>query len=153
MMKTLLHSTTFFLAARCVLGAVFLIASIEKIANPGAFAESIGYYRLVGPALSMAAASFLPWLELLCGLGLLFGLGVRGSALLISAMLAVFTAAVAAALARGLDISCGCFSQDPASGAIGLWKLAENALLLLSSILLSFSRNFRFTLEQYFRST
>jgi len=151
MMKTVLQSTPVVLAGRLLLGGVFVVASMEKIADPSAFATSIGNYRLVSPDVALVVATILPWLELFCGLGLLFGLAARGSALLASLMLIVFTAGVASALARGLDISCGCFTQDPSAGKMGSAKLAENALLLLCSIILSFSVNLRFTLEKYFR--
>ena len=153
MMKNILQSTPVVLVGRLMLGGVFVVASIEKIADPSAFATSIGNYRLVSPDVALVVATILPWLELFCGLGLLFGLAARGSALLASLMLFVFTAGVASALARGLDISCGCFTQDPSAGKMGTAKLAENALLLVCSIILCLTTDTRFTLQRFYKGT
>jgi len=80
-------------------------------------------------------------LELLCGLSLILGLYPRGSELLITAMLVGFTLLIASALLRGLDISCGCFSQDPIVSKIGYQKIAENCGLILLSMWLLLIRN------------
>jgi uncharacterized membrane protein YphA (DoxX/SURF4 family) len=129
---------SFILAARLVLGGAFVVASISKIADPAAFAASIGYYHLLPTGSLMLVATVLPWLELLCGLGLIFGIAPRANALLVFLMLFVFTAGVGSALARGLDISCGCFTQDPGAGRIGWLKLLENGGLLFLSAFLYF---------------
>lgn len=148
-MKTLLHNGYLVLGGRMVLGMVFLVASIDKVADPAAFATSIGYYRLINGDAAMLAATILPWVELLCALSLLSGVAIRGSALLCFTMLVVFAAAIISALARGLDISCGCFTRDPSVGRIGWQKLLENSLLILVSVFLYYSATARFTLEHY----
>lgn len=134
-MKRLLLHPMLQLLLRVFLGGTFIIASLDKIVDPASFAASILNYQLVGFIPAMIVATILPWLELLAGLGLLLSLFPRGSALVIAALMLVFTALVGIALARGLDISCGCFSQDPAAGTIGLQKVAENvSLFLLASL-------------------
>lgn len=138
--------------ARAVLGLVFVVASIDKIADPAAFAASIGNYKIVSYALALALATLLPWIELLCGLALICGLARRGSSLLLVCLLVMFTGAVSIALVRGLDISCGCFTQDPAAGKIGLTKILENVLLILGLVFLFFSTSEKFTLGQDFPS-
>jgi len=95
------------------LGGLFIVASLDKLADPAAFAASILNYKIVGPTLAMVIATVLPSLELLCGLSLILGLYSRTSALLITFMLIGFTILIISALLRGLDISCGCFTQDP----------------------------------------
>jgi len=119
--------------ARIVLGTVFVFASIEKIADPDAFAAAVANYRALPAFPALAAATVVPWVELLCGFGLLSGTRVRGSALLISGMLVVFTGLVISALLRGLDISCGCFTLDPSAATVGWRKVAENVLLLAAA--------------------
>ena len=94
----------------------------------------------------MIIATVLPWVELLCGLGVLFGIFLRGSSLLLGTMLAIFTLAVVSALVRGLDISCGCFTQDPATGRIGWMKVVQNSSLFVLTMFLFFSETTRFTL-------
>ncbi|MBI5471036.1 MAG: DoxX family membrane protein [Ignavibacteriae bacterium] len=141
------------LALRLLLGFVFVVASIEKIADPNAFAVSIGNYKLVGSGVAVSVATVLPWIELLAGLFLIFGVMMRGSSLLIFLMLIVFTAGVFSAMLRGLDISCGCFSRDPAVGRVGWLKVVENTGLILSSIALFFSRANRFSIAHVISST
>jgi hypothetical protein len=52
-------------------------------------------------------------------------------------------------LVRGLDISCGCFTQDPAAGKIGWTKVLENTELLALSVFLLFSKSNKFSLETF----
>lgn len=120
-------------AGRIVVGFVFVAASIDKIADPEAFANSIINYKIVSGTIPMLLATVLPWLELLCGFALCFGIAVRGSSMLSSAMLFIFTVAVVSAVLRGLDISCGCFTQDPAASKVGWAKVGENTLLFMVS--------------------
>lgn len=150
-MKSLFQNDYLILAIRTILGLVFVIASIDKVADPVAFAGSIGNYKLLSPSIVLIIATVLPWVELLCGLGLILGAYWRGSALLSFVMLTVFTLAVGIAMARGLDISCGCFTQDPNVGKVGWWKVGENLLLLLSSALLFYSNGGKFSLENSLR--
>ena len=134
---------------RIVLGVVFIFVSIEKIADPTAFAASVSDYKIVSAGPALAIATVLPWIELLCGLGLLFGLFARGSALLALIMLSLFTAAVLSALWRGLDISCGCYTQDPTANRIGWWKIGENAAFIVMSFLVLRRSSLAFTLERF----
>lgn len=145
-MKALLENDYVALSARLLLGCVFVVASIDKVADPNAFAVSISYYRLVGEPFTMIIATILPWAELLCGLFLIFGIMTKGSSLLVLLMLVVFTAGVISGIARGLDISCGCFTRDPSVDKIGWMKVLENSGLILLSSLLLFSRSDRFSI-------
>jgi uncharacterized membrane protein YphA (DoxX/SURF4 family) len=133
---------------RIVLGAVFIFASLGKIADPGAFAASISGYRIVTGGIALLIATVLPWIEFLSGLGLLLGLFWRASALLALLMLILFTIVVLSALWRGLDISCGCYTQDPTAERLGWWKIGENAGLIVMSYLVLRQSSLRFTLER-----
>jgi uncharacterized membrane protein YphA (DoxX/SURF4 family) len=133
-MKSLFSTTTLILLARIFLGGLFVTAGLEKMTDVQAFANSILQYRVVGQLLATGTATILPSLELLCGLSLILGLYPRGSELLITAMLVGFTVLIVSALLRGLDISCGCFSQDPNVSKIGYQKIAENCGLILLSV-------------------
>lgn len=147
-MRKLLSNDYVVFVCRIILGLVFVVASVEKMADPAAFATSIGYYKLISHDIALVVATFLPWVELLSGMGLLFGTYLRGSSLLSLLMLVVFTAGIVSALARGLDISCGCFTQDPAVGKIGVMKVVENSALIILSIVLYYSRSVRFTVQR-----
>lgn len=132
---------------RWLLAAVFLGAALSKLANLQEFYADILAYQLPAPVpLVRLAAMSLPWLELLCGLLLLFG-GCRRAALAWTILLlAVFVLATGQAWARGLNISCGCFHLD-FLGAGKLVKLFESipfaffrACLLLAGALYLFQR-------------
>jgi len=103
------------LPARLYLGWVFLLASVHKIAPPGSFALDIATYDILPLSLVNALAVTLPWVELAAGAMLVLGLRVRGASLAVAGMMAMFSAAIVVALARGLDMSCGCFASQAAA--------------------------------------
>lgn len=117
-------------AARVILGVVFIYASLDKIQHPGEFAQAIYNYRMVPNVVINVMAIVLPWLELICGILIIVGVFVRGSALLIGAMLAVFIIALSSALMRGLDISCGCFTLE-GGRSVAANTLVEDILLII----------------------
>ncbi len=130
-MISFLKNTLFLLILRLLIGALFTLAGLQKIDNIAAFEQAILHYQLSGPAISTLIATILPWLEIVCGLGLIVGIFPRSSAFVLTALLVGFTIVVFSAMARGLDISCGCFSQDPNMDKIGWLKIIENCALLL----------------------
>jgi uncharacterized membrane protein YphA (DoxX/SURF4 family) len=148
-MRRLLDNDYLVVGARFVLGILFIIASADKLAAPEAFAGTIANYRIVPETLTLVIATVLPWVELLCGLALFLGILQRGSALLLSTLLVAFTLIVVSALVRGLDISCGCFTQDPAAGRIGWMKIVENLAMLALASFLFFATSVKFSLESY----
>ena len=117
---------------RLALGVVFILAALPKLQDPAGFARSISHYHLVPEGTERMLALTLPPLELLVGLGLIFGVLDAGAALLGFAMLVVFTAAIGVAVARGLDISCGCFDTDGGT-KVGVSKLVENTLMVIAA--------------------
>ncbi len=117
-------------ALRVVLGAIFVTAGALKVGDPIAFADSIWAFQMVPNAAIMPMALMLPIFEMLTGLLLIFG-WIRGvAALAILLLSAVFTAAIASALARGLTLDCGCFGQG-APTVSGMWLDLGRDLLLL----------------------
>jgi uncharacterized membrane protein YphA (DoxX/SURF4 family) len=150
-MKSLLSNTVLILLARIFLGGLFVVAGLDKITDSQAFANSVLQYKVVGPTLAMWTATILPSLELLCGLSLIIGLYPRGCTLLITIMLVGFTILVAFALMRGLDISCGCFTQDPNVSKIGYQKILENCGLIVLSVWLFFVRDQGINLLKFFK--
>jgi uncharacterized membrane protein YphA (DoxX/SURF4 family) len=110
----------FALAARLYLAAIFLLACWHKILEPAAFALDIATYQILPLYLVNPLAIVLPWVELAAGLMLLLGFRTRAAALLVAGMMAIFTVAISIAVAKGLDMSCGCFAsqgsvEDPIS--------------------------------------
>jgi uncharacterized membrane protein YphA (DoxX/SURF4 family) len=147
-MRSLLENRYVVLSARLLLGFVFVVASIDKLADPNAFAVSISYYRLVGEPVTLILATILPWVELLAGLFLLFGIMMRGSSLLLLLMLVLFTGGVISGIVRGLDISCGCFTRDPNVDKIGWMKVLENLGLIGLSLITLYAKSITYSVTQ-----
>ena len=112
MLRSIVSNKYLILGIRLVLGFVFIYAAIDKIAHPADFAQNIYNYRMLPYWTINLMALVMPWLELLCGVLIAVGWLLRGSAFMIGFMLLVFIIAISAALIRGLDISCGCFSVE-----------------------------------------
>ncbi len=125
------------LICRLVLGGVFVIASLHKIIDSQDFAFAIYNYRLLPESLINVVAIALPWLELLAGLAVIFGFGTRGAALILAGLVAIFALALGISLARGLDITCGCFSSE--GGKItGLYLIRDLGLFVIALQVLLF---------------
>jgi uncharacterized membrane protein YphA (DoxX/SURF4 family) len=131
-------------AAAVLLGAVFLYASLEKIAQPREFARIVYHYQVIGPSarLGYAPANLfavaLPWTEALAGVLLIAGVWRREAAAVVTILLVTFLAAVGSALYRGIDIqNCGCFTVEGAGRQAGLWLLVGDAALLAVSVFLA----------------
>ena len=75
----------------------------KALPHPEYFLKLVREYHMVGSTwLLNSIAAALPWFEVFCGLLLLFGVAVRGSALMLIAMLVPFTAIV---FKRALEIA------------------------------------------------
>lgn len=112
-----------------VLGMVFVVAGGLKVVNPAQFAVAVGHYRLLPPGLDNLMALTLPGVEVLAGGLLLAGIWRRAAALVIAGLTVMFLGAIVSALARGLNIECGCFGTV-SGGRIGWESLGLDATLL-----------------------
>jgi uncharacterized membrane protein YphA (DoxX/SURF4 family) len=132
MKKIFTHKITSKLI-RISLGAILIYASLDKLANTADFAKIIYYYRMLPAGVENLPAIFLPWLELITGLCLIFGKFTRGALLIYSSLLVIFVIALGQALLRGLDISCGCFNvKSSATSEIWLQILQDLILFFFS---------------------
>jgi len=109
---------------RFILAAVFIYAGVLKIMNPAEFAAQIENYQMLPYILVTLMAIILPWIEVICGVLLVVGAWLKPASLLILLMNIIFVIAITAAILRGLDISCGCFSLH--STQVGLHKIVED---------------------------
>jgi len=126
------------LLCRLFLGTIFLYACLDKIVHPDRFAEIVFQYRILPRSLIHPVALILPWVEFICGVLLIAGWWVRSSSLLLSAMLAVFIAALAVNAARGWDVACGCFSATAADTHNPWVLILRDLLFLIPGLLLLF---------------
>lgn len=124
------------LILRLALGAIFIYAAVGKIADPGRFAGDIAAYRLLPVFTVNILALVLPYVEILTGLGLVIGIWVDAAGAIASALLTIFLIAALSAMARGLNIECGCFTLSGA-GKVG-WDLIARDILMLSAAIVVF---------------
>ncbi len=96
-------------AVRIALGAAFLWAAATKLPDLATFAETVANYRMLPAALVPAAAVAVVGVELAAGALLVAGVWARAAAAVSAGLLAIFTAGLSQALARGIDLRCGCF--------------------------------------------
>ncbi|MEY2408624.1 MAG: putative oxidoreductase [Verrucomicrobiota bacterium] len=144
----------FSLIARCVLGGVFVYMGIHKVLHPVEFLKLVRQYEVFSHAgfLNWVAAT-LPWFEIFCGLLLLLGIAIRGTALLMVTMLVPFTVLIfLRALAMhqtggmpfcAIKFDCGCGAGE----VLICRKLAENVALLVISTTLIFQTKHRWALR------
>lgn len=116
-------------AARWLIGGIFVVAGALKVVAPAAFAADIANYRLVPHDWVNLVAITLPWIEVVAGGLLVAGIWRRASAGVITVLMVVFLAAIMAALARGLDVRCGCFGTLEAR-TVGVTALVQDVALL-----------------------
>ena len=143
--------------ARWLLGAVFLYMGWTKALHPEVFLKLLRQYDLTHTSVILnSVAAALPWFEVFCGLLLLTGIAVRGTALTLVIVLVPFTGVVlhrALLLQAALNIpfcavkfDCGCGTGEE----FICRKLLENFLLILLSgwLLAGYGRRFcaRFSL-------
>lgn len=132
-MKEILSNKYLLLISRVILGYLFIYAGMVKIIDPAGFAESILNYRMTPIFLVNFFAIIIPWIEVVTGIFLIFGISSKESSFIIGALLIIFNIMISIAVLRGLNIDCGCFGTDD-SQAVGVQKLLENFVLLLLSI-------------------
>jgi putative oxidoreductase len=94
-----------------IVGGVFIYAGVLKVLDPVQFGIDIDNYKTLPWFITARFAFYLPWLEIFCGLALIFRFLYRGGLSILSALTLIFIGATIAAKARGLDITCGCFGH------------------------------------------
>ena len=110
-----------------VLAVVLIWAGGTKTLDPAALAESIAGFRLVPWPMAVAGAFYLPWLELVVGIGLLVPRWRTDAAWLAALIFTAFSLVWAITWVRGLDVTCGCFGGTDAS--MTSWSFARAAVL------------------------
>ena len=122
---------------RVALGVIFIYAAFTKLHFNGGwhfgdyhffFGMVISSYNLLPIWGVNWAARILPWFELLLGILLLAGVGLRWTGLIASALLLVFIGAMTRAYMNGLEIMCGCFGNNEKLGPLTL--LRDSSMLI-----------------------
>src|ERR687886_641750 len=89
-------------ADRLVLAAVWLAAGLSKITDLDASVRAVRAYRILPEFAAQLAGAGLPAIEVLLGVLLLVGAGVRVCATVSAMLLAVYIVGIASAWVRGL---------------------------------------------------
>src|ERR1700720_1357047 len=118
-----------------IIAAIFIYAGVLKALDPVQLAHDIDHYKILPWAVGVGLAFYLPWLEIFCGLALIFRLFYRGTLSILTALVVVFLVATIAAKVRGLDITCGCFGHASQNWGFST-HLAVDLVLLGATIFL-----------------
>jgi putative oxidoreductase len=124
-----------------IVGGIFIYAGVIKVLDPVQFANDIDNYKTLPWFVSVRLALYLPWLEIFCGLAVIFRFLYRGGLSILTALIAVFIGATVAAKMRGLDITCGCFGHASKNWNFSTHLILDLLILLVALTL--FSRAWR----------
>lgn len=109
-LKALASNRYVILVFRLILAGFFLISAYGKLVDIERYSVDAVYnFGILPMVLARPFGLIMPFIELLCGLGLLFGVLTRLSALGIALMSLSFFIAKAIVLSQGRSIECGCF--------------------------------------------
>jgi uncharacterized membrane protein YphA (DoxX/SURF4 family) len=132
------------LTLRIILGVIFLWAGLSKTGEPMQTLATVYSYQIVLPDwLASAVARGLPWIEIVLGIALIFGLVMPVTLSATAAVLFAFTVLTAQAWWRELPIDCGCLDLSalhPAFAALTTpgGATLRNLVLLGMAVLLAF---------------
>ncbi len=121
---------------RFILASVFLVAGSAKLLSSGEFALAVHNYQLPPAKASAVVGRLLPPLEVVCGMLLVLGLGIRPVSAALASLLLVFAGAVAINLARGREIDCGCFGESTDRRLSG-WTVVRNVALAAAAVVVA----------------
>jgi len=120
---------------RLFLASVFLYAAYTKLRQPYLlFAMSIDAYQLLPEWAVLTLARIIPWLELLLGILLATGYGLRYAAAGATLLLGLFFGVMLQAYIKGMGIDCGCFGLGE---KISPFTLTRDGLLVAMSFTLT----------------
>jgi len=80
-----------------VIAVIFIYAGAVKVLDPVQFANDIDNYKILPWTIGVGLAFYLPWLEIFCGLALIFRLLYRGALSILISIVAIFIIATIAA--------------------------------------------------------
>ncbi len=120
-----------------VLGLVFIYAGVIKTFDVVAFYKQIRLYHLVSDEGAWLVAHFLPWFEIIGGLGLFWKESRVAAAFLTTLLLLTYAAAIIFVWKLGLHIDCGCFGgtgMAPHYPWNYVWVLIRDAVMASGAV-------------------
>jgi uncharacterized membrane protein YphA (DoxX/SURF4 family) len=147
----------FGLAARLVVGVVWIVAGAIKLPDPATSVQAVRAYQLLPSSVVPTVGQLLPVVEIVIGLTLVLGVLTRGAAVASSLLFIAFIVGIASVWARGITIDCGCFGGgglDPNATSKYPWEIARDVGLLLLSGYLVWAGRTRLAVDSLiFRTT
>jgi putative oxidoreductase len=132
--KKLISHPVLLLVCRLFLAYIFIYAAINKILDPQSFVRELLGYRFFPDFLVNLIALGLPALELLTGLAIIAGPYIREAALWLMLLVIGFGFGMISAMARGLNIECGC--GVPGGPALVSWfTLLRDFVFLVAAVI------------------
>jgi hypothetical protein len=122
---------------RLITAGVFIFAGVQKLLDPGAFAQDIANYQAFPYWTWNLAAAIVPVTEILAGLAVLTGFKRRAGAIVLGSLTVAFLGLILSIIARGINLDCGCFGEAVAASEIG-WPLVARDLALLLAIVAAY---------------
>ncbi len=125
------------LAARLVVGLVWIWAGLLKVGDPASSVTAVRAYQLLPPSTAEVVGRALPMVEVIVGACLVLGLLTRVSGVVSALLQAAFIIGIASVWARGISINCGCFGNggyDPHAASHYPWEIARDVCLLALSL-------------------
>ena len=130
-----------------ILGIIFIYASIDKIINPLNFSDAIDNYHITPIEINNLAALIIPFIELVIGVCLIFGVFIDGAILITILLLIWFIFIISQALFRGIDLHCGCFDLSEKAINDGnikiemIKRIIEDFVFLGIALLINYRKN------------
>jgi uncharacterized membrane protein YphA (DoxX/SURF4 family) len=119
---------------RLILGGIFLYASIDKIIHPAQFAQIVVNFKILPRSMVNIFAITLPWVEAVTGVFLIAGFYEWASLTVVNGLTIAFMTTIAISLARGLNVTCGCFTTDPDVGKMNWLTFLRDLSFLIPGV-------------------
>jgi putative oxidoreductase len=120
-------------------GAIFVYAGALKVRDPLQFANDLSNYHIVSWPVGVRLAFYLPWLEIVAGLAIIFQRAFAGALAISAALMLAFLGATIWTKVLGINVNCGCFGVASANLPFA-WHLVLNGFILAILIFLWFHR-------------
>ena len=132
---------------RVILGIIFIYASYDKILDPAGFSKNIHNFHVTPLAVENLAALIIPWMELIIGVFLIFGVFLEGSTSITIGLYIFFIIILSQAVFRGIDVHCGCFKTEADVGVTDLRMelikhIGEDFVLLGMAFVIKYKNKF-----------
>lgn len=129
------------LAARLLVGVVWIVAGAQKLPHPEASVSAVRAYQLLPAGAADVVGHLLPIVEVVVGALLVLGLLTRFGGVVSALLQVAFIIGISSVWARGIPINCGCFGDGGATTwaharATYPWEIARDVGLFVVSVFL-----------------